>query len=63
MFTALPPINIASVVDVINKDFVGFLTNLENDANFAYTNPRKSGEFTFELFNVKLFWGINFLSF
>jgi hypothetical protein len=59
----LPPINIASVVNVINKDFVGFLTNLENDTNFAYTNPRKTGEFTFELFNVKLLWGINLLCF
>jgi hypothetical protein len=58
-----PFINIAPKVNVINKDFVGFLTNLENDTNFAYTNSGKARKFTFKLFNVKLFWGINLLSF
>ena len=56
-------INIAAIIDVIDKKLTRFSTNLENDANFSDTNSRETQQVTLQLFDIKLVWWIYLLFF
>ncbi|NEQ98005.1 MAG: hypothetical protein F6K30_15020 [Cyanothece sp. SIO2G6] len=50
-------------IDIVDKNFIGFLAYLKNDANFTNANSREAFEIALELFDIQFVGRINFLSF